>query len=166
MNGFTCCNGTALESNTKLQDSIYFRSADNRTLYVNLFVPSTLTWRARNLTVQQVTDFPYADTTKLLVKGSGSFDLQVRVPHWAGHGFFVSINGRDRTIKAEPGTYVSLGKSWRANDTIAIRMPFAESISPITHGNWEGTGVVPDVPTTADAALDEAVKRATTATKP
>ena len=44
MNGFTCCNGTALESNTKLQDSIYFRSADNRALYVNLFVPSTLTW--------------------------------------------------------------------------------------------------------------------------
>ena len=26
MTGFTCCNGTALESNTKLQDSIYFRS--------------------------------------------------------------------------------------------------------------------------------------------
>ncbi|MEO6223516.1 MAG: beta-L-arabinofuranosidase domain-containing protein, partial [Vicinamibacterales bacterium] len=26
MNGFTCCNGTALESQTKLQDSIYFRS--------------------------------------------------------------------------------------------------------------------------------------------
>ena len=43
MSGFTCCNGTALESNTKLQDSIYFRSADNRTLYVNLFIPSTLT---------------------------------------------------------------------------------------------------------------------------
>ncbi len=32
MNGFTCCNGTALESNTKLQDSIYFRSADNSAL--------------------------------------------------------------------------------------------------------------------------------------
>ena len=30
MNGFTCCNGTALESNTKLQDTIYFRSADNQ----------------------------------------------------------------------------------------------------------------------------------------
>ena len=44
MNGFTCCNGTALESNTKLQDSIYFRSADNKALYVNLFVPSTLNW--------------------------------------------------------------------------------------------------------------------------
>lgn len=60
---------------------------------------------------------------------------------------------------AHPVKLVSL------DDQFAIRMPFAESISPITHGNWEGTGVVPDVPTTADAALDEAVKRATTATK-
>ena len=71
MNGFTCCNGTALESNTKLQDSIYFHSADNQALYVNLFVPSTLTWSERKVTVQQVTDFPYADTTKLVIKGSG-----------------------------------------------------------------------------------------------
>ena len=52
MKGFTCCNGTAIESNTKLQDSIYFRSADNKALYVNLFVPSTLNWRDRSITVQ------------------------------------------------------------------------------------------------------------------
>ena len=58
MSGFTCCNGTALESNTKLQDSIYFKSADNRTLYVNLFVASTLDWAERNLVVRQRTDFP------------------------------------------------------------------------------------------------------------
>jgi hypothetical protein len=35
-------HGTALESNTKLQDSIYFRGADSTTLYVNLFVASAL----------------------------------------------------------------------------------------------------------------------------
>ena len=47
MGGFSCCNGTALESNTKLQDTIYFRSGDQQTLYVNLFVPSTLSWTER-----------------------------------------------------------------------------------------------------------------------
>ena len=30
MDDFTCCNGTALESNTKLQDSIYFKSRTTR----------------------------------------------------------------------------------------------------------------------------------------
>jgi DUF1680 family protein len=39
MTGFTCCNGTALESNTKLQDTIYFHSAITKALYVNLFIP-------------------------------------------------------------------------------------------------------------------------------
>ncbi len=93
MDGFTCCNGTALESNTKLQDSIYFRSEDNKALYVNLFVPSKLTWTERKVTLTQHTDYPYADTTKLTVGGGGAFDLKVRVPQWATHGFFVKING-------------------------------------------------------------------------
>ena len=131
MNGFTCCNGTALESNTKLQDSIYFRSADHNTLYVNLFVPSTLTWNARKLSVQQVTNFPYADTTKIIIKGAGPFDLKVRVPHWAVSGFFVKVNGRDLAVKAQPGSYVSLGKTWRANDTIELRMPFTFYLDPL-----------------------------------
>ena len=124
MTGFTCCNGTALESNTKLQDSIYFRSADNGTLYVNLFVPSTLTWTARGITVKQATDFPYADTTRLTVAGSGQFDMKIRVPRWATRGFFVKINGQEQKVTAVPGSYLALSRSWRPGDTVELRMPF------------------------------------------
>ncbi len=131
MNGFTCCNGTALESNTKLQDSIYFRSVDNKTLYVNLFVPSTLNWSERKVVVQQMTDFPYADTSRLVVKGNGQFDIKVRVPNWASQGFFVKINGRDQPVKATPGSYVTLARNWRANDTIELRMPFHFYMEPV-----------------------------------
>ena len=128
MDGFTCCNGTALESNTKLQDTIYFRSADNRTLYVNLFVPSTLQWTDRKITVRQATDFPYADTTRLVVTGSGRFDMRVRVPRWATRGFFVKINGQEQKVEAVPGTYLTLSRAWRSNDTIELRMPFDFSL--------------------------------------
>ena len=131
MSGFTCCNGTALESNTKLQDSIYFRSADNKALYVNLFISSTLSWSERNLVVQQVTDFPYADTTTIVVKGSGPFDIKVRVPRWATRGFFVKVNGREQRLNAVPGSYVTVGNNWRANDTIELRMPFTFYLDPI-----------------------------------
>ncbi|HET9370651.1 MAG TPA: beta-L-arabinofuranosidase domain-containing protein [Vicinamibacterales bacterium] len=124
MNGFTCCNGTALESNTKLQDTIYFHSANHQALYVNLFVPSTLTWTERKVTVQQVTDFPYADTTRLVIKGSGRFDVNLRVPDWATRGMVVKINGRDEAVKATPGTYLELSRTWRDNDTIEVKMPF------------------------------------------
>jgi DUF1680 family protein len=131
MKGFTCCNGTALESNTKLQDSIYFRSADNTTLYVNLFVPSTLHWRERSVVVQQTTDFPYADTTRLAVKGNGRFDVKIRVPHWATRGCFVRINGRNEKVTATPGTYLTLARTWRENDTIELRMPFTFYLDPV-----------------------------------
>jgi hypothetical protein len=40
------------------------------------------------------------------------------------------------------------------------RVPFGQSISPITKGNWEGTGVEPDVKVAADQALDVALKLA------
>ena len=124
MDGFTCCNGTALESNTKLQDTIYFRSADNAALYVNLFIPSTLDWRDRGIVVQQTTAFPYADTTRLVVKGRGPFDMKIRVPRWAARGFFVTINGEAQQVEAVPGTYLTLSRNWQAGDTIEVRMPF------------------------------------------
>jgi DUF1680 family protein len=125
MNGFTCCNGTALESQTKLQDTIYFHSADHRSLYLNLFIPSTLNWAERRVSIQQVTDFPYADTTRLIIKGSGRFDLKVRVPEWATRGFFVKVNGRDQKVKATPGAYLTLSRAWSDKDTIEVRMPFS-----------------------------------------
>ncbi|MFB3854460.1 MAG: beta-L-arabinofuranosidase domain-containing protein [Vicinamibacterales bacterium] len=132
MNGFSCCNGTALESNTKLQDSIYFRSADNKALYVNLFVPSTLNWPERKLVVRQVTDFPYADATRLVMKGSaGQLDVRIRVPRWATRGFSVTVNGRTQSVKAVPGTYLTLSRNWRDNDTIEVRMPFRFYLEPV-----------------------------------
>lgn len=125
MNGFTCCNGTALESHTKLQDTIYFHSADHAALYVNLFIPSTLTWTERKVTVRQVTEFPYADTSTLVVNGSGRFDVRIRVPAWATRGFFVKVNGRDETVKATPGSYATLSRTWRDGDRVELRMPFS-----------------------------------------
>jgi len=131
MTGFTCCNGTALESNTKLQDSIYFKSTDNTTLHVNLYVPSTLTWASRNVVVEQRTNFPYTDNTRLILNGGGIFDIKVRVPRWATHGFFVQINGKDMTFQAKPGTYLILSRTWEDGDTIELKMPFHFYLSPV-----------------------------------
>lgn len=131
MNGFTCCNGTALESSTKLQDSIYFRSSDNSALYVNLYVPSTLTWPEHGMQLRQRTRFPYADTTTLTVDGQGAFAIRVRVPHWATLGFRVRINDHDQEVDAMPGTYLSLRRSWNPGDTITLTMPFGFFLRPV-----------------------------------
>ncbi|MGN7514554.1 MAG: beta-L-arabinofuranosidase domain-containing protein [Allomuricauda sp.] len=131
MTGFTCCNGTALESSTKLQNSIYFKSQNNSALYVNLFVPSTLEWTDKNITIEQKTAFPKEDNTQLTIKGQGKFDLNIRVPHWATKGFFVKINGKKVKAKAEPGTYLTLGHKWKDGDMIDINMPFEFHLNPV-----------------------------------
>ena len=131
MDGFSCCNGTALESSTKLQNSVYFRSADNKALYVNLYVPSTLTWTERNITVRQSTAYPKEDRTVLTFGGKGKFDLNVRVPHWATKGFFVKINGKDVKVDAVPGSYLTLSRKWKKGDTVELRMPFSFYLEPV-----------------------------------
>ncbi len=131
MSGFTCCNGTAIESNTKLQNSIYFKSADDQALFVNLYVPSTLRWTERDITVTQTTAYPNEDNTTLSINGKGKFDLKVRVPHWATKGFFVTINGKAQEVDAVPGSYLTLSRKWKDGDTVELRMPFHFYLEPV-----------------------------------
>jgi DUF1680 family protein len=131
MTGFSCCNGTALESNTKLQNTIYFKSKDNQALYVNLYVPSTLHWTEKNVTITQSTAYPTEDNTLIAINGNGRFDLNVRVPHWATKGFFVKINGREEKIRAVPGSYLTLSRKWKDGDKIELRMPFKFYLEPV-----------------------------------
>ena len=57
-----------MENHAKYGDSIYFRDRD--ALYVNLFIPSTVTWRERGLALAQRTRFPEDDTTRLTIDGA------------------------------------------------------------------------------------------------
>jgi len=131
MTGFTCCNGTAIESNTKLQNTIYFKSKDDQALYVNLYIPSTLQWTTRNVTIEQTTDFPKEDDTRLTIKGDGQFDINVRVPGWATKGFFVKINGKEQALAAKPGTYLTISRHWKDGDILALKMPFQFHLDPV-----------------------------------
>ena len=51
------------------------------------------------------------------------------------------------------------GDMHRVGDHFAAFIPDSRSISPITHADWEGVGVAPDVAVAADKALVEARKR-------
>jgi hypothetical protein len=131
MTGFTCCNGTAIESSTKLQNSIYFKSKDNQSLYVNLYIPSTLDWTERKIRIEQTTNFPNEDHTRLTVKGNGKFDINVRVPGWATKGFFVKINGQVQKHQTEPGSYLKISRIWKDGDTVELQMPFQFHLDPV-----------------------------------
>lgn len=131
MTGFTCCNGTAIESNTKLQTAIYNRSIDNQSLYVNLYIPSTLDWKERNVIIEQITNFPKEDRTSLVIKGEGDFTVHLRVAQWAKKGFIVKINGKQERVKVEAGSYLALKREWKNGDTIELQMPFDFHLDPV-----------------------------------
>ena len=46
------------------------------------------------------------------------------------------------------------------DDWFHFMVPVGRAINPITKTDWEGVGVVPDVPVAAEAALEEARRRA------
>ncbi|PRY36749.1 beta-L-arabinofuranosidase domain-containing protein [Umezawaea tangerina] len=119
---FWCCQGTGLETNTKLADSIYFR--DGTTLTVNLYAPSVLTWSERGITVTQSTTYPASDTTTLTVSGSAgdSWTMRLRIPAWTT-GATVAVNGTVQNTATTPGTYAALTRSWASGDTVTLRLP-------------------------------------------
>lgn len=131
MKGFTCCNGTAIESSTKLQNTIYFKTKDNQSIYVNLYIPSTVDWTERGVRIEQRTSFPKTDHTSLTIRGNGKFGIHVRVPGWATKGFSVQINGVEQKIKAKPGSYLILNRHWKEGDEITLKMPFEFHLEPV-----------------------------------
>lgn len=44
------------------------------------------------------------------------------------------------------------------SEHVQVTVPAARTVSTVTGGNWEGVGVVPDVPVPADQALDAALR--------
>jgi len=121
-NSFWCCQGTGIEINTKLLDSIYFYSGT--TLTVNLFMPSVLHWTQRGLTITQTTSYPVSDTTTLQVTGSAgdAWSMRVRIPAWAA-GATISVNGVAQSVTAAPGSYATITRSWSSGDTVTVRLP-------------------------------------------
>jgi len=121
----TCCGGTGMESHTKYQDSIYFRSVDDAVLYVNLYIASTLRWPEKGFTITQETRFPEEGSSTLLINGRGPLEIRLRVPTWVRKGYSVKINGEAYPVEAVPGQYLALSRNWSSSDRIEISMPFS-----------------------------------------
>jgi hypothetical protein len=47
-------------------------------------------------------------------------------------------------------------RGYKISEHFALGVPYARAVSPITKGNWEGTGVIPDVALPADQAFEAA----------
>ncbi|KAF5023534.1 hypothetical protein F66182_4401 [Fusarium sp. NRRL 66182] len=120
---FWCCQGSGIETNTKLMDSIYFHTAD--TLYVNLFTPSKLNWSQRGVSLTQSTDYPETDSTTIKIGGqSGQWTLAVRVPSWTSSAA-ITVNGEAVDVDVVPGKYALVERTWEEGDSVTLKFPMS-----------------------------------------
>jgi DUF1680 family protein len=131
---FWCCTGTGSEEYAKLTDSIYWQSDD--ALYVNLFVPSRLEWKERNLTLRQTTKFPNEEQVKLTFDSTPAqaTKLKIRVPYWvaggSAAGLNVSVNGAAQTVVPDGSGYAVVEHQWKAGDAVEIALPMSLHLAP------------------------------------
>ena len=120
---FWCCTGTGCEEYSKLTDSIYFH--DESSLFVNLFIPSTLDWKQRGLRLRLTSDFPQDSRIHFTIEAAPTrpTTLKIRVPYWATSDVSVSVNGAQQHLAAAPGTYLVLDRDWKSGDSITVDMP-------------------------------------------
>ncbi len=127
---FWCCTGSMAESFAKLGDSIFFH--DHAGVYVNLFVPAELDWAERGVRLTLDTRFPEEETVRLRVRAArpARFALRMRVPYWTA-GATAELNGRPLAVAADPGSYLGIERTWKADDSVTLRLPMRLHLAPM-----------------------------------
>lgn len=130
-NSFWCCVGTAFESHAKYAESIYYHN-DNG-IYVNLFIPSELNWKEKNLKLIQETAYPESDKITLKVENASEETISffIRYPSWAVSGALLRVNGNNIRVQGKPGSYINVSRKWKSGDRVEVSFPMTLRLSGI-----------------------------------
>lgn len=121
---FACCSGTYFQAVADYHDVIYLKS--DSTLFVNLYVPSTVSWKraSGDVTVTQETRYPELPEVAFTVTPANpaEFAIAFRVPGWAAD-FSVSVNGSPVQVEHRPGTWATVSRTWAPKDRVTLDIP-------------------------------------------
>ncbi|RNI26243.1 glycoside hydrolase family 127 protein [Rufibacter latericius] len=121
---FWCCVGSGLENHGKYGELIYAHT--DQDLYLNLFLPSELTWKEKGVTLTQSTTFPFEEKSevKLKLKKAQKFTLFIRKPEWVKEGQFqVKVNGKEISPASTSGGYAGIARKWKSGDVVTVSLP-------------------------------------------
>jgi len=123
----TCCGGTGSENHVKYQDATYFTS--EHTLWVALYMPTTLRWDSKGITLRQDCLWPAENAIIRVTEGTANFEMKLRVPYWATRGFDIRLNGVSVASSYRPSSYVTIpARDWSEDDILEVIMPFSKHI--------------------------------------
>jgi len=119
-NDFRCCNGTGIEAFANLNSNIYFHNREN--LWVNLFIPSTISWIGKGVIIEQTNNFPEESNSRIRISTQKpiSFALKLLIPSWANSQTRILINGQPFETKIKPISYVTIDRIWNNRDKVEL----------------------------------------------
>ena len=119
-----CCSGTLPQIAADYRISTYF--SDPEGIFVNLYIPSALTWQQNGaqISLTQSGSYPLSDLVSLVLTTSqpSEFALRLRIPAWSQQPS-IRINGKRIDTPVAPGRFVSLKREWNSNDRIDLELP-------------------------------------------
>jgi Uncharacterized protein conserved in bacteria len=127
-----CCVGTGMENHGKYGEFIYTHQNDS--LFLNLFIPSTLNWADKSVKLKQETTFPYEEKTKVTITEASavSFSLLIRYPSWVKAGALkVVVNGDTLSYTAQPSSYINVRRTWNSGDVVEVILPMHNSVEQL-----------------------------------
>ncbi len=120
---FWCCVASGIENHVKYAESVFFKS-NNGGLMLNLFIPSSLHWKERNMDIRMETQFPEKEEIKISFSGKKqTFPLYIRYPKWAVKGLTATLNGKDIPVNGIPGSYFSIEEEWGDGAELILKVP-------------------------------------------
>ena len=123
-NTFTCCVGSGIENHSKYVEQIYNHD-DKHTLWVNLFIPSSLEWRKIGLQFTQQTEFPGSGEVNftIVLKKAAALTIKIRKPFWCRQNPVVKIMGKPINYSIDESGYISITRKWLPGEVLAVSLP-------------------------------------------
>ncbi|KAL5978156.1 hypothetical protein ACLOJK_029273 [Asimina triloba] len=129
---FWCCYGTAIESFSKMGDSIYFEEhGDPLALYIIQYIASTYNWTSGkmklHLKVHPITTSDARLRASLTISIGQSQtslgNINIRIPFWTvSDGAKASLNNENLPLPS-PSNFLSIVREWKQNDTVTLDLP-------------------------------------------
>ena len=95
---------------------------NDKGVFVNLFIPSVLSWKEKNVEITQLTDFPYKDEVhfKIATEEPSPFTVYLRHPSWSKN-VDVKINGKKIRVRTNSNGYIEIERTWKSGDEIFVK---------------------------------------------
>lgn len=119
-----CCSGTYPQIAADYRISAYFR--DERGVFVNLYVPSSVRWTqdSAQVVLRQTGNYPEEPQIEmeLTLSKPKEFALRLRIPAWA-EATAIAVNGKRVANPVVPGTFAEIRRTWKSGDRVELEFP-------------------------------------------